>query len=137
MSLLPLLILSLLGIGFCEKTVLINEDDFIRFREPPLPISKSVSPFETKLEWIEQRVDNFDPQNNETYLMVNIPCNYSIIVPTSIFYYTFTTYTIYSDTTEMTNFSNLVHQFSFTLAVNGPYHPDGYVVVTCMKWPKN
>lgn len=65
-----ILICSLIATVLCEKPIHINEDDWFRFREPPVPKSKSRSLFNVKQEWIDQRVDNFNPQNGETYKMV-------------------------------------------------------------------
>lgn len=39
------------------------------YREPPIPEAKSIKAVE--LEYIEQRVDNFDPTNDATWQMVS------------------------------------------------------------------
>lgn len=57
-------------IVFGEIQIQIYEDETSIMREPRVPKTEMKSLFEVKTEWIEQRIDNFDAQNVETYKMV-------------------------------------------------------------------
>lgn len=56
-------------IAIAEVSIQIFEDEISLIREPPPPISNNKVAVET--EWIEQRIDNFNPQNSDTYMMVS------------------------------------------------------------------
>lgn len=43
----------------------------IRGSRVPIPVSDEVVPSTTVTNWITQHVDNFDPQNHQTYEQVN------------------------------------------------------------------
>lgn len=43
----------------------------IRGSRSPFPVSNEAVPTTTVRNWITQHVDNFDPQNHETYQQVN------------------------------------------------------------------
>lgn len=124
-----ILVCSLVAAAFCETPIQINDKNLFGFREPPVPKSKSLT-FNVKQEWIDQRVDNFDPQNGETYKMVGSIVVSRFVKITAELY-------VHRDTTETMSFSHLDHRFSFTSAANGRYRPVGFAAVTCTKWPKN
>lgn len=67
---------------------------------------------DVETEYVEQRVDNFDPTNDATWQMVNpvLSLNSSESTETEMFY---------SDTSETMNSSFVAVPFSSTAAVNG------------------
>lgn len=56
--------------ALAETPIQIFEAELSLIREPPPPLSNNEKAVET--EWIEQRIDNFNPQNSDTYMMVTI-----------------------------------------------------------------
>lgn len=54
----------------CAIKIPISHFKTLLNREPPIPEAKS--PRIPQLEYIEQKVDNFDPNNDATYQMVII-----------------------------------------------------------------
>lgn len=66
----PLIIFVLLNVILVVSSAAIeNPRIFLNNREPPPPPAKSTRAVETL--WINQKVDNFDSANNETWEMVS------------------------------------------------------------------
>lgn len=111
-------------LGFTTKHSFLN-------REPLIYPQRSIRAVE--LEYIEQRVDNFNPQNTNTYRMVNNFPKFRRSNKKKTNKNKF----INSDTTATMNFSKRVGQSLFTLAVNGPSIREVCAEAICTIWLKN
>lgn len=63
-----LIIVAIIGQAFTVKIPLSQLRNQVH-REPPIPEQQSIA--DVELEYVEQRVDNFDPTNNATWQMVS------------------------------------------------------------------